>query len=100
MKLRDEITNLLARELAKAACGDLPTEDDRIVARQMAPAVEALVTRALERAAVICEEQAKEFLAPEYATGQPLSSFQERYACNECARAIRAEIPPTHGEEK
>jgi hypothetical protein len=42
-----------------------------------------------ERAAKICEEQAKEFLSPEYAIPQPLGSLQERFACGECAAAIR-----------
>lgn len=63
------------------------------------------VLAALERAALICEEQARDFLSPQYATGQPLSSFNERFACDECARAIRAEIAilaalPTPESEK
>lgn len=46
--------------------------------------------RAYERAAEICEEQAKGFLDPAYAYPQPLGSFSERFACGECAKAIRA----------
>ena len=42
-----------------------------------------------ERCAVKCEDQAKIFLSPEYATGQPLSSIMERFACEQCAAAIR-----------
>jgi hypothetical protein len=52
------------------------------------------VTMMREAAAHACEEQARLFLSPEYATGQPLSSFNERFACKECADAIRA-IPLT-----
>jgi hypothetical protein len=48
------------------------------------------VTMMREAAAHACEEQARTFLSPEYATGQPLSSFNERFACKECADAIRA----------
>jgi hypothetical protein len=44
----------------------------------------------IEAAAKACEAQAKAFLSPEYATDQPLSSFSERFACDECAKAIRA----------
>jgi hypothetical protein len=51
----------------------------------------AIYRRALERAAAICEEQAKQFLDPAYAVGQPMGSFAERFACSECATAIRAE---------
>ena len=44
---------------------------------------------ALEEAARVCEEQQQTFLSPEYATGQPMSSFGERFACGRCAEAIR-----------
>lgn len=43
-----------------------------------------------EGAAKECEQQAREFLSPQYVTNQPLGSFGERFACDECARAIRA----------
>jgi hypothetical protein len=46
--------------------------------------------QALEDAAKACEAQSNTFLSPEYATGQPLSSFNERFACKTCAAAIRA----------
>lgn len=45
----------------------------------------------LEEAAKICEQQRESFLSPEYATGQPSTSFFERFACGECAIAIRRE---------
>lgn len=44
----------------------------------------------VEACAKACEEQALQFLSPEYATGQPLSSITERFACSQCASAIRA----------
>ena len=44
----------------------------------------------IEECAKVAEAQAQEFLSPEYATGQPLSSFQERFACGQVASAIRA----------
>lgn len=45
---------------------------------------------AIEHAAQSCETQSVLFLDPAYATGQPLSSFQERFACEQCAMAVRA----------
>ncbi len=53
-------------------------------------AVQAAVAKAVEACAVICEDQAKLFASPEYATGQPMSSLSERIACNLIAAAIRA----------
>lgn len=43
-----------------------------------------------ERAEQACRDQQESFLSPEYATGQPLSSFNERFACGQCAEEIRA----------
>jgi hypothetical protein len=51
---------------------------------------ESAVAAAWEEAAKIAEAKALEFLSPEYATGQPLSSFNERFACGQVASAIRA----------
>ena len=45
---------------------------------------------AYERAAKACEDQRDIFASEEYAVGQPLSSFQERFACKQCAAAIRS----------
>lgn len=45
---------------------------------------------AYERPAEVCEKEAVAFLSPDYAVGQPLSSLSERFACGECATAIRA----------
>ena len=51
----------------------------------------------VEAAAKVCEEQQAVFGSKEYAVNQPFSSFQERFACGQCAKAIRALTPP---EEK
>lgn len=59
------------------------------LARRSEPAPEG-VEMGLRQAAEICRQQAREFLDPGYATGQPLSSFNERFACDECAKAIEA----------
>lgn len=45
-----------------------------------------------ERCARVCEAAAEQFLSPEYATGQPLSSFAERFACDTCAEGIRSGV--------
>jgi hypothetical protein len=50
----------------------------------------AKVAAAYEDAAQICEQNMRDFLSEEYAVGQPLSSFSERFACKQCARDIRA----------
>lgn len=43
-----------------------------------------------EACAKVAEAKAVDFLSPEYASGQPLSSFSERFACKQIAEAIRA----------
>ena len=43
-----------------------------------------------ESAAMACEDQIAKFLDPQYAFPQPIGSIQERFACGECASAIRA----------
>lgn len=55
---------------------------------------------AMEEAAKICEEQQRSFLSEQYAVNQPLSSFSERFACGQCAKAIRraAGLSDPHGE--
>jgi len=45
----------------------------------------------LERAAAECEAKIQEFLDSAYA-GHPINSFGERFACGQCADAIRALI--------
>ena len=42
-----------------------------------------------EACAKEAEAQAAFFLSSEYATGQPMSSFMERFACKQVAAAIR-----------
>jgi len=50
---------------------------------------------AIEAAAKACIDQQKVFASPQYATGQPLSSFGERFACGKCAEEITALKKPT-----
>ena len=54
--------------------------------------------KAMEMAALICEEQIKVFLDSRYAINQPASSMAERFACACCAREIRkaAGLPDPH----
>lgn len=56
----------------------------------------SIVARAIlaerERCAKVCEAAAEQFLSPEYATGQPMSSFGERFACETCAEGIRSGV--------
>lgn len=49
-----------------------------------------LVAGEREACAKVAEAKATDYRAPEYATGQPLSSFAERFACKQIAEAIRA----------
>lgn len=46
----------------------------------------------LEEAIEACLEEQRTFSSPKYATEQPLSSFGERFACGQCADAIRTLI--------
>lgn len=48
--------------------------------------------KAIARALEIAREVRDGFLSEEYATGQPVSSFQERFACDQVARAIEDEF--------
>ncbi len=70
----------------------LDTELLRLTAR--IAQLEAAVEVERERCAVICEEQAQVFGSDEYATGQPMSSFKERFACESNAAAIRTGAKP------
>ena len=55
----------------------------------------AILPIAAEHFAGICEQTRDGFLSEQYATGQPTSSFNERFACGQCAAAIRASVEPT-----
>ncbi|MGI9489134.1 MAG: hypothetical protein ACR2RF_25265 [Geminicoccaceae bacterium] len=59
-------------------------------AEQIRQAEQAAREAALEEAGQECEKQQKIFGSTEYATGQPVSSISERFACGSCAEAIRA----------
>lgn len=49
----------------------------------------AAIIETTERAAKLADKRRDDFLSPEYATGQPLSSFSERFACGEISTALR-----------
>lgn len=53
----------------------------------------------LEAAVTACLDRREVFLSPEYATDQPLSSLQERFACDRCVEGIRAIDPATIAKE-
>ncbi len=62
--------------------------------RRALRAIEMAREEAIEAAAKVCEQQARDFLDPQYATPQPIGSITERFACSECAKAIRSLIDP------
>ena len=51
-----------------------------------------------ERAVAECKRQSEAFLSPQYAFNQPIGSLTERFACDECATAIRS--LPLSADEK
>jgi len=66
---------------------DLADRDElvRLFAKHRIQVAEAV----REACAKVCEDQARDFLSSQYATPQPIGSIQERFACRECASAIR-----------
>ena len=84
----------IARELVGRPISYAPVEITHAIAERIARALMTYGQRradeATEKAAQVCEERAKAFLLPEYASGQPMSSLAERFACSECATAIRS----------
>lgn len=93
--MQDEEIMQVWREANEAAMTEVVLCDDpdcrvcRDTTAIIAQAKAKWQAEAYEMAAKICEQQRQDFLSPEYATGQPLSSFQERFACGQCAEAIR-----------
>lgn len=47
----------------------------------------------IELCAEVCRKERNEFLHPNYAANQPIDSFPERFACDQCEKAILALIP-------
>jgi hypothetical protein len=69
----------------------LAINEQREMARAALTAALPLIRGAVvEEAIEACKKQERDFLDPAYTTGQPLASFSERFACDQCARAIRA----------
>jgi hypothetical protein len=52
---------------------------------------DAAISICRDHYARVAEAKAVAFLSPEYATGQPMSSFSERFACGQVASAIRGD---------
>lgn len=57
------------------------------------------VRAAIARCIEIARETRDGFLSPQYATDQPLSSFQERFACDQVAQAIENEFGLSTNEQ-
>jgi hypothetical protein len=55
-------------------------------------AASAVERRLIARCIEIVRETRDGFLSEEYAVGQPLASFQERFACDQAAKAIEDEF--------
>jgi hypothetical protein len=60
---------------------------------ELAKAIDAAIAGERDACAKVAEAMQKDFLSSRYATGQPLSSFGERFACGQIAAAIRARSP-------
>lgn len=69
-------------------CGILGLADDNYT--ELPASLSRIKAETIEECAKIAEAKAVEFLSPEYAAGQPLSSFSERFACGQVASAIRS----------
>lgn len=81
----NDTVEALVAECARAISDILDCDrhtDPEIFARAIIPLV-------LEFSARVAEQQAADFMSPEYAYPQPLGSIQERFACAEVAREIR-----------
>jgi len=77
-RARSETSDTLRRGFAEAATA----------LRALLAEREGMRGALMEEAALICEAQAVAFASPQYAT-QPMGSLAERFACKECADAIR-----------
>ena len=72
-----------------STCGGRWTGQGMTMPDDIAAAERRGEVRGMERAAELCDQQSAIFASTEYATGQPLSSFSERFACSRCAAIIR-----------
>lgn len=89
------------KELLVAADDELTREErfggsgtmHMLRAADLVKAIRQCEADTIRRCAEVCDEQAQEFLSPEYAAGQPLSSFNERFACGEVKKAILSLLP-------
>jgi hypothetical protein len=82
------------RETAREICAyhvDVDYIEGRVLVSSVAAALAAAEREGMKRAAEICEKMSGEFLSPRYASNQPIGSLTERFACDECVRAILSE---------
>ena len=54
---------------------------------------------AIKECAAVCDQQSEDFRSPQYATNQPLGSFLERFACDECKDAILSLLKAPSNQE-
>lgn len=77
-----------AEEFAQILAGGIKRDNGHIDALWYEEVLKQYGRLVQEAAAQLCVKQRDEFLSPEYAVGQPISSFSERFACSELERKI------------
>lgn len=80
----------LAEQVAYNVSGDVAcTENWPAIRDSILKRAQEAIAAEREACAQVAEAKAQDYLSPQYATGQPLSSFAERFACKQIAKAIR-----------
>lgn len=75
-------------DLMQAWCAMMDAADALLALKAEVEELRGAERRAVARCIAIAREVRDGFLSPEYATDQPLSSFHERFACDQVASAI------------
>ena len=75
-----------AREMLDTVFGDYRDKDIQLVASKLHRAY----AQGIEDAEKACEKVQRDFLSSEYASGQPIVSAPERFACGKCITSIRS----------
>lgn len=91
-KVADEVIDHLRTmypAALKAVPGSATTSLRNFTASAVKLAILAAKAEQREADALICENEKLAFLSPRYAANQPIGSLMERFACDECAAAIR-----------
>jgi uncharacterized protein (DUF1800 family) len=93
----------MIERVAKAICGENQGDadavirsaiGDRVAWSDFIPEARAAIEAMREPLLAIIAEEEQSYLSPEYATGQPASSFSERFACRMVAKAIDRQLSP------